>query len=358
MISSIHIQGFRAFNDLSLTNFKRINLFLGKNDCGKTTILEALFLIIGISNPKLAFNINAFRDLFLTENEDFRFLFNRLDFHTKVSIEAIMEDGQSRSLTFEPGYMSGFTTDISLNQKAAFSGAISKESEKIEKLICNIAIKNLKSGKSKKYQSEIAIVGNRLEEKLPDKYKENLTGFFIRSNTIFTDISLRLENILIKKQKELLIEPLRLIEPQIIDLELGRNGMIYVDLGYDRLIPINLLGDGFRRIFAILTKLIDTKNGIILIDEIENGLHYTSLNTFLKYLLQISRLNNVQLFITTHSKETLQTLKDILQLEAFSSYQIEVNNYTIRNLNHNKINSYLYDYDKFEFAIEQDIELR
>ena len=61
-IKNIEIKQFRGLPGLSLDNFGSINLLLGNNNCGKTTVLEALFLMIGISNPQLSLSINSFRD--------------------------------------------------------------------------------------------------------------------------------------------------------------------------------------------------------------------------------------------------------------------------------------------------------
>ena len=87
MIKNIKIKGFRGIKSLVIDDLVRINLFLGKNNCGKTSILEALFLIIGITNPVLPRNIHLFRDLLLTQTDDFRFMFYRLDFNSKIQID-------------------------------------------------------------------------------------------------------------------------------------------------------------------------------------------------------------------------------------------------------------------------------
>jgi AAA15 family ATPase/GTPase len=56
--SSIHIANFRSIAELKIENFKQVNIITGKNNCGKTTVLEALFQISGISNPQLPVAIN------------------------------------------------------------------------------------------------------------------------------------------------------------------------------------------------------------------------------------------------------------------------------------------------------------
>lgn len=361
MIENINIQGFRGINSLSIENFGKINLLLGKNNCGKTTVLETLFLIIGVTNPVLSRNIHFFRDLILTQTDDFRFLFNKLDFNTRIKIEAEVMPNQIRTLIIQPQFSSILPENAYHSVKeniSDISSATQSSTENIEKLILNASIKKKGNSKSQKFQSEISIEGTKHDVKMPQNYKESLKGSFITKDTIYSDLSKKIENILVNKRKSTLLEPLQIIEPQIRDISLGANGMIYLDLGYSRLMPVNLLGEGFRRMLSILAKVLDTRNGIVLLDEIENGLHYSSMKVFFKYLIRISELQNVQLFLTTHSKEPLNTLHEIFTIPEFSNFKSDIKSFTIRKHNEDKIMSYPYDFEKMEYAIEQDIEMR
>ncbi|OGC01712.1 hypothetical protein A2V82_14195 [candidate division KSB1 bacterium RBG_16_48_16] len=324
-----------------------------------------MFLIIGFTNPQLPRSINFFRDLFLTQTDDFRFIFYQLDFNSQVRIEAEIKPDQLRTLVIKPQFSlsspeNGSQTVIS--DEADVSSTLVMPSENIEKLILNSSIKKKGQGKPKNFRSEISIEetteGIKQKIKAPNNYKESMRGFFINADTVYKDLSPRIENIIVKKQKDVLLEPLRNIEPKIRDISFGNNGMIYVDVGYSRLMPVNLLGDGIRRMLSILAKVLDTKDGIILLDEIENGLHYSSLKVFLKYLIRMSELQNVQLFLTTHSKETLNNLSEILSTEEFKKFRSDIRSFTIRKHEKDKTISYPYDFEKLEYAIEQDIEMR
>ncbi len=63
MYKSFKIENFRGIKKCELTELKRINIFLGKNNCGKSSILEAIFLLTGYNNPILSVNIDLFRNL-------------------------------------------------------------------------------------------------------------------------------------------------------------------------------------------------------------------------------------------------------------------------------------------------------
>ena len=70
MIRGIAINNFRGIHETIVNDFGRINVFFGKNNCGKSSLLEALFLATGISNPILPISINGFRGYSETNFED------------------------------------------------------------------------------------------------------------------------------------------------------------------------------------------------------------------------------------------------------------------------------------------------
>ncbi len=80
----LEINNFRGIKSFTVEDLKDINLFVGKNNSRKTTVLEALFLLLGASNPELVVRINNFRDLFLSDEEDLRFIFYNLDYSNAV----------------------------------------------------------------------------------------------------------------------------------------------------------------------------------------------------------------------------------------------------------------------------------
>jgi len=82
----ISIRNFRAIASLEIENIKQINLLTGRNNCGKTSVLEAILLLAGMSNPVLAVTIHNLRGLALTDNEDFGCLFHGFDSSTNPAI--------------------------------------------------------------------------------------------------------------------------------------------------------------------------------------------------------------------------------------------------------------------------------
>ena len=75
MFTKIKIENFKVFKSIEISDFSRINVFFGKNNCGKSTLLDALFILTGISNPQLIMRTNQFRDY--TKLKDLSYFFSQ-----------------------------------------------------------------------------------------------------------------------------------------------------------------------------------------------------------------------------------------------------------------------------------------
>ena len=87
-------------------------------------------------------------------------------------------------------------------------------------------------------------------------------------------------------------------------------------------------------------------------------MHYSAYKLLWQSILVISEVTNVQLFITTHSMETLKCLNEILREESNAKYRDWVNSYTIANTKLKGFQTYRYNYEGFTNAIENEIEIR
>ena len=304
--SSIHINNFRAIGDLDINNFKQVNLITGRNNSGKTTVLEALLQISGMSNPQLPVTINNIRDLALASDENFNFIFHNLDFNQEPHISAML-DGKIRKLVIKPKYAALH------NKKVVNTGINNLISENKIALndddfpVVNGLLLEFSDGeKEENFTSEISLSGNRT--RISNRYKEKLRCSFHTPQYSMTMLPQRMEKLLVNKQMDGIIEVLDEIDNKITDIRMGAGGILYSDIGLDKLLPINIMGDGIRRILSIIATVSNLQGGILLIDEIENGLHYSTLKILWKALLKASEIYHVQLFATTHSNECIAAL--------------------------------------------------
>jgi AAA15 family ATPase/GTPase len=102
--------------------------------------------------------------------------------------------------------------------------------------------------------------------------------------------------------------PLRILEPHLQRLSLlifAGNPVIHCDIGLRRLVPVNFLGEGFRRLLSILLAIANARGGIVLVDEIDTGLHHSVIQQVFAAIGLAARDADVQVFATTHSYECI-----------------------------------------------------
>jgi AAA15 family ATPase/GTPase len=322
---SLKISNFRSISDLEANDFRRVNLITGRNNCGKTSFLEAVFLIFGMSNPQLPVAINNFRDLVLASDEDFSFIFKDLDFNHSIEVSAGI-NSHKRNIKIKPRFTQEISNKIVPGEKTSEVNDANKSiiSTLKSMTVSGLSVEFSESGKGSKYITEISLSENKLT--VPNQYKENLHCLFYNTNLSLTQLDKKIEKLLVNKQLDTIIAILKNIDNNIVDLRMGTGGMIYADIGLDKLIPANIMGDGIRRLLSIAASISNSKNGIVLIDEIENGFHYLSLEVLWKAVLKTAKLYNVQLFITTHSQECIAALSSAYGTESDDSirlYRIE-----------------------------------
>jgi AAA15 family ATPase/GTPase len=81
--------------------------------------------------------------------------------------------------------------------------------------------------------------------------------------------------------------------------------LIYADLGLSEMIPVTQLGQGFNRLLDIYSEIVVEDAKVLLIDEIENGLHHSVMPVIWKGLFLAAKEFDVQIFATTHSWECI-----------------------------------------------------
>ena len=358
MYKKLTINGFRGIKHLEVGDFRQVNLFVGKNNCGKTTILESLFLLTGPTNPQLPLKINGFRDFDIVDENSWRVFFSKLDINSDIKLSGELDKpGEERNLVIKPNMkaatLSTTTTDKkSINIKDSYTGL----SPVMNGLILDYSFVKGRAKKSKKpVTTKVITTGTGIEFKTPNDYEETSRGVFINAKTVSGDIGTQFNDIQIRKQTDRIVKVLRQIEPSLVDLSLGADGIVYCDIGLDRLLPLNVMGDGMFRLVSIILAILDAQDGIVLIDEIENGLHHSSQEILWDAIFESAKEFNVQIFAATHSIECV---------EAFSSSysRIGKNNDDIRlyriERKGDDFRVVSYDHDILEASLDSGWEVR
>jgi AAA15 family ATPase/GTPase len=355
----IRIKNFRGILDAELKNLKQFNIILGKNNACKTTLLEAVFSITGMSNPQIPDRINTFRGISPDGEEGFRYLFHNLDFKNIPKIEADFDTNETkRTLKILPEIVNS-VIEVQKTKLEDLDSSSSSSNE-IPTTVNGINFHFTFKEKHKKtvfYKSKMTIENENATIETDKKYKEKLSAVFAIASLMKVSLSIRLEKIIVEKRKQEIINILQKIDSSIKDISLGKN-KVYVDIGGDRLMPINIMGDGIIKVLYLIVMIYDNRDGVVLIDEIGNGLHYSAITTLWKAVFKAAKQFNTQLFITTHNREILKYLNEVLEEDNFKTYQDKVMIQTVRKLDNNVIKAYNYGFEELHHAIEYDNEIR
>ncbi|MEZ5671394.1 MAG: AAA family ATPase [Thiotrichaceae bacterium] len=154
------------------------------------------------------------------------------------------------------------------------------------------------------------------------------------------------------------IQILKLIEPSLVDVRFiknqfdGKRTAIVKLEGRKERVPLKNLGQGISRLLQLILSLIQAKNGFLLIDEFENGLHYSVQPKVWNMLFILAKKLNIQIFATTHSKDTVESFGKI-----WKQYEDDGSFHRL-SLRNDLIQAVAYDCEMLDTAITGDIEVR
>lgn len=362
VLNSLEIRNFRAFRDLKIERLGRVNLIVGKNNVGKTSLLEAIQLFANrTSNPTLIWDIMSTRHEVKQPFVNIRDMLTALKylFYGRYDIKPGISPIQIGSIDFPQE-----TLSIAIDWSAT------------EIRDTDVHTRSLKPGEN--YISDnlsprisIQAVGGGLNYLIDPSLP--LNSLVLNSNEIpcvFTTahgvssqyLTKLWDGIALTNLETDVLSALRLLAPGLIDLNfvstpLSRGERIPVVklAGNDEPLPLYSLGDGMIRALGISLALVNAKDGLLLIDEFENGLYYTVQPDIWKLIFRVARRLNVQVFATTHSWDCIEAFQ-----AAASSLNDQQNEGLLIRLEHihNAIVPTLFDEQELSIATREHIELR
>lgn len=347
MINTLSIKNFRGIHKTEIQNLSQINLFFGKNNCGKSSLLEALFVLSNRLNPTLALKINELRHYYDNTLEGLSSSFFNRDTDTPIHISSEgMEDGK---------YDMTITTERILSKEIANDSPISYDGKEYR-----LKVATSSNGKANPTTGFEVI---RKEGKLvltlqntPTERQKDTCIYMTPTYPFFEAIDV-LKDMLQNKQKEGLIMSLQVLEPSISDIVVIGNS-IMVDVGINKLLPINILGDGIRKILSIILNINACKDGLLLIDEVDNGFHFTSLTSLWQAILFTASECNTQIFVTTHNIDSLKSLNTVLNKQTNSQMRQEISAYKLIKKDNAELVALRYGFEEFSHMMSNDIEIR
>lgn len=380
MLDSLYIKNFRIFKELKIKALKRVNLFVGTNNTGKSCLLEGVYLYC---TPDSIYNIIRERDedwevdhkegvVAVDElRNPMRYMFHGYilpevgDEENGIEIGALNNIEDRVTLTRHPfmrvndekgktvlrelssSEVDNFWDDVHIVYRYNYKlGDFINLREKL--LFGSIPgpIRNVRRGKNDKmYVQRIS--------------SQNITGI---------NISKLWDNINLTELEEEVVKALQIVEPRIIGVGMvgsESSGHIIqirkvaqmvpiVRLeGSSERFPLRTFGDGVNRIFNIILTLVNAKDGIILIDEIENGLHWSIHPKLWEIVFSLSERLNIQVFATTHSLDCVRGFSSV-----WATSEDKASFYRLEKGSNNTVDAVDYDQETLSDSLETGIEFR
>jgi AAA15 family ATPase/GTPase len=269
MIKELHIQNYKAFENMKLEGFSQINLIGGLNNTGKTTLLEAIFNVYDRLSIDILLKQSVWRSGIPLTNltqEIWSPAFHNFDISKNISFNYLTDKNIREELL-----ISVDNTFIPENRTSVFD-IINSASDNRDSGIKNALKIVLNTGDTVLQQTYHYLTGdklNTLNKKLPAKNPE--IAKYISTKNINTSMEAVLYGDIIKENLEKeVIKALQIIEPRlkmIIPVPIAENmTILYGDIGLKSKIPLYNLGDGLSRVLAFLNSIVKCKNGTVLSD--------------------------------------------------------------------------------------------
>lgn len=325
MLERVHIRNFRNLHDVEASGLSRINLIGGRNNSGKTSLLEALFLLSSAGNPQVVLNANLIRGInpegtVITVGTEhlWRQLFADLEMDRNIDIDGrhtLFGELILRVTAGEPE-----RTEADFEHPDSFS---------MTNIIGKNALLFRYSGPSDiEVETHIRMTGQGFEVGGAPAPNVPFVARILLSDTgSSAEDAIQLGQLRQQKRGDVLLTALQVIEPRLLSIaDSSASGvpMIWGDIGLTELVPLPIMGEGMTRLTRLVLAISSTPDGVVLVDEIENGFHHSILPDVWRVIGKAASDANAQVFATTHSYECFEAAQQSLTPDDFRYHRLDV----------------------------------
>ena len=365
MLESLALSGYRRFQSYELNGLKRANLLVGKNGCGKTSILEAVELLLSGGSA------STFKRVAEWRGERVRH-FEEESPNPFARIRGTSSTLRAELAHFFHGNRCEAGAAFRLSSRGTECKQLCVEVRPLGELARSLAYRLREGGPEPAFGLKIDPGDGSEETVLPvgedsalldDLYRRStatsapavLIRFLAPNACDPMAMSSEWDKLQAEGRESEVVESIRPIMPDIgsIHFRASRDGILVGPINGGSRVPIGTYGDGMRRLLAIVLAFVGIKDGVLLIDEIDTGFHWTIMEDMWRLVVEAAGRSNVQVFATTHSHDCVRALGLLAE-----SHPGLAEHVSIQKVHPSLGHAVSFHDDQIKIAVEQGIEVR
>jgi len=375
MFTSVSVESYRGFHNYRIDKLARVNLLVGKNSSGKTSLLEAVQLLASGGSPEV-FSSTAWRrgEVLLPDKDEDEPPFGSTGVADVSHFFCGHEFGAGSQ--FKLGSNSEFG-EMSVRVVAPSEVRESRHPDDFtmfDRVHAPLAmVVKRKSGKVTQKDTALPVWANGAFP-LTDYLRFSLAGrtrvrrmeniqFISPDSLTASPMSAMWNKVIVEGKEAEVIAAMQIIEPKLSNLfflaggaasrSTGCAGIVAGLEGSKQRVPLGSYGEGMRRLLALSLSLIQAKGGILLVDEIDTGLHYSVMGAMWLLVVKAAVYSDVQVFATTHSLDCVRGLAWLCE-----NYSDLSPNTSVQKVDREIETSVALEARDIVTAVAQDIEVR
>ena len=384
MLDSLLIKNFRSLEHLVVPKLGRVNLMVGKNNSGKSTVLEALRIYAGNAQRHLLEAIARGHDeryqVQEGESQDGEAVAPFQDFFTgrlfprnRQTAITVGEANKSSSL-LTIRYVVLEEVEETLTDETGATKRLQRyfydPEEEVETDGDLQPVFLIQKGE--RSFPPLKLLGAGLRSRLISEHTPSVPCSVIPTEFISMDeLADAWDAIALTDEEEVVKRALRIVAPDFESLVFVRadgstgpgryrpmrTAMVKLS-GMSRPVPLNSMGDGMLRVLQLALKLFAAKGGFLLIDEFENGLHYSVQEKVWGLLFEVAERHNIQIFATTHSWDCIESFTKVAVARIETDGVLFRLGRSVRTSDQGRVIATVFDEAALQSITQQDVEVR
>lgn len=314
--SELIIRQYRGIKGLTFKGLGNVNILVGDNNVGKTSMLEAIYCF---RNPDKAYSVvqaaRTRRNYLYSRTSTFDMFMSVFPFGEEKRIEIEAEIFGERHNMKLVGDLERRIIKDQIQQLSIWDSNENNGDEHSDDLELRFVEKEVDcfSGTllHNDLSDELLLRSDGLNMSIPISSFWRIS--FVSAYSHLSKAIITREAIEYKKE---IISLLKMFDDKITGFDLVRNEETRTTTEFIRhkklgVVPLYTFGDGLKRVLLLATSLVNSRDGVLLIDEIEASIHVSVLADVFTWLLKASKKFNVQIFASTHSNEALKEITTV-----------------------------------------------